>query len=127
MQPQINNTEEKPTILVAEDNDSNYLLITIMLKKEYNIIRAVNGQEAVKLFEKKNPKLILMDIKMPIMDGLEATSTIRLRSRTIPIIALTAFAFDGDKDRAIKTGCNGFLTKPVNAEELRMIIRCYIK
>lgn len=127
MESQIEKVEERPTILVAEDNDSNYLLISVMLKKEYNIVRAKNGQEAVKLFESREPKLILMDIRMPIMDGLEATAAIRLKSKTIPIIALTAFAFDSDRDRAIKAGCNGFLTKPVNSEELKLIIKCYVK
>lgn len=126
-QQQTNKTEDKPTILVAEDNDSNYLLIYVMLKKEYHIVRAMNGQEAVKLFGSREPKLILMDIRMPIMDGLEATAAIRLKSKAIPIIALTAFAFDSDRDKALKAGCNGFLTKPVNSEELRLIIKCYVK
>ncbi|MEG0500055.1 MAG: response regulator [Rikenellaceae bacterium] len=120
-------TDEKPLILVAEDNDSNYLLVSIMLKKEYTIIRAINGIEAIKLFEEQHPRLILMDMKMPKMDGLEATAKIREQDKKLPIIALTAFAFDSDKEKAMKAGCNGFLTKPVNAEELRLMIRCYVK
>lgn len=127
MAQQTEYNDEKPLILIAEDNDSNFLLVSIMLKKDYTIVRASNGIEAIKLFEEKHPRLILMDMKMPKMDGLEATCKIREQDKKLPIIALTAFAFDSDKEQAMKAGCNGFLTKPVNAEELRMMIKCYVK
>ena len=93
-------------ILVAEDNDSNYMLMTYILKKYFEFFRARNGQEAVELAISDKPDLVLMDIKMPVMDGLEA----------IPIIALTANAFDSDRQLAIDAGCDNFLPKPVNAE-----------
>ncbi len=86
-----------------------------MLKKEYEIRRAKNGLEAVQLFRELAPDLILMDIKMPEMDGLEATEMIRRENQTIPIIAITAFAFDKDRQRALSVGCNDYLSKPISA------------
>ena len=102
-------------ILVAEDNDSNYMLMQYILKKHYDFFRAKNGQEAVEKALSENPDMVLMDIKMPLMDGLEATRQIRMKNADLPIIALTANAFDSDRQLAIQAGCNGFLSKPVNA------------
>lgn len=121
-----NNQKEK-IILVAEDVDSNFLLLKAILKGTYNLIRAKDGAEAVELFHKQNPDLILMDIKMPIMDGLEATRKIREENTDITIIALTAFAFEADKIEAFKAGCNDFLTKPISAPLLREMIGKYIR
>lgn len=103
-------------ILVAEDNDSNYMLMTYILKKYFEFFRARNGQEAVELAISDKPDLVLMDIKMPVMDGLEATRKIKAECPDIPIIALTANAFDSDCQLAIDAGCDNFLPKPVNAE-----------
>lgn len=77
------------------------------------------------MFKSQSPDLILMDIKMPEMDGLEATRRIRQQSATIPIIALTAFAFESDKNEAIKAGCDDFLTKPLSSESLKQILKKY--
>lgn len=112
----------KKTILVAEDNDSNYFLLYKVLAKGYTLFRAENGLEAVKLYETVKPDLILMDIKMPEMDGLAATREIRRMDMKIPIIALTAHAFDIDKERSVEAGCNAFLTKPVNIMQLRELL-----
>ena len=106
------------TILIAEDNDSNYLLLSKLINKSYNIIRAKNGLEAVELFPEIKPDLILMDIKMPVMNGLEATAKIRESDTQIPIIAITANAFEEDKQNALKVGCTRFLTKPINIKLL---------
>lgn len=114
------------TILVAEDNESNYILMSYILKKKYNLVRAVNGKEAVKAAEQGGIDLILMDVKMPEMDGLEATRTIRSTNTEIPIIALTANAFDTDRDLALEAGCNEFLPKPVNSELCLETIAKYI-
>ena len=103
-------------ILVAEDNDSNYILMNYILKKHYEYFRARNGQEAVELAETEKPDLILMDLKMPVMDGLEATRLIKAKTPDLPIVALTANAFDSDRHAAFEAGCDDFLSKPVNAD-----------
>ena len=84
-------------ILVAEDNDSNYILMQYILKKYYEFYRARNGQEAVELVKEDKPDLVLMDMKMPMMDGLEATRQIKELYPDLPVIAVTANAFDSDK------------------------------
>ena len=104
-------------ILVAEDNDSNYVLMTYLLKKDFEYERAVNGKVAVEMVDANNYDLVLMDIKMPIMDGLEATKTIKEKHPDLPIVALTANAFDSDRAAAEAAGCCGFLSKPVNRDE----------
>ena len=113
------------TILVAEDNDGNYILMTYILKKDYNIVRAVNGQEAVDKIAEGGIDMILMDIKMPVMDGLEATRRIRLKGGTLPIIALTANAYDSDRDKAFEAGCDDYMAKPIMAPALREMIKKY--
>lgn len=117
---------EKKTILVAEDVESNYLLLNALIGKIYYLVHAYNGKEAVELFQQISPNMILMDIKMPIMDGLEATQLIRQLSPDIPIVALTAFAFDNDRVRAIEAGCNDFLTKPISPSLLKETLIKYI-
>jgi CheY-like chemotaxis protein len=102
-------------ILVAEDNDSNYLLMTFILKGHYEYFRAINGQEAVDKATTEHPDLILMDLKMPKMDGLAATKQIKSMLPHMPIVALTANAFDSDRQQAIDAGCDAFLSKPVSA------------
>ncbi len=112
-------------ILVAEDNDSNFILMSYILKKHYQFDRAKNGKEAVEFVESGNYDLILMDIKMPIMDGLEATKAIKANHPDLPIIALTANAFDSDRVLALEAGCNDFLSKPVSGEScLAAIKKC---
>lgn len=113
------------TLLVAEDVDSNFLLMNTVLDKKYKLIRARDGREAVDMYKENHPDLIFMDIKMPYMDGLEATRLIRGYSKDIPIIALTAFAFESDRERAIEAGCNDYLTKPVSQEAIEKILDKY--
>ena len=112
-------------ILVAEDTDSNFLLLSIILRKEYEVIRAVNGEEAISKFKEVNPDMILMDINMPIMDGLIATKEIRKIDTNIPIIALTANAYDSDKEKAYEAGCNNYMAKPIMTNKLREMISSY--
>lgn len=114
------------TILVAEDNDSNYILMTYILRKDYQFVRAKNGVEAVEIAENGNVDLILMDIKMPMMDGLEATGKIKAMRPDLPIIALTANAFESDREQAMAAGCDDFLPKPVNATQCLSLIAKYI-
>ncbi len=113
-------------ILVAEDNDSNYMLMTYILRKHYEFFRAKNGKEAVEMVESEKPDMVLMDMKMPLMDGLEATRQIRASYPDLPIVALTANAFDSDRQRALEAGCNDFVTKPVSAPVCLEVIAKYI-
>lgn len=110
--------ESKPLILVAEDNDNNYFLLHAMLEDSYELLHAHDGIEAVSLFKEHNPRLILMDISMPNMDGYEATKEIRKISDTVPIIAVTAYAFASDKERIMSIGFNGYISKPINPAKL---------
>lgn len=123
--PIVKNDRHK-NILVAEDVNSNYLLLKTLIGKEYTLHHAQNGLEAVELFSTSSPDLILMDIKMPEMDGLEATKLIREQSKTIPIIALTAFAYESDKKEALEAGCTDFLTKPFSKSALINLLQKYL-
>ena len=113
-------------ILVAEDNDSNFILMTYILKKYYEFDRAKNGKEAVDMIENGTFDMVLMDIKMPILDGLEATKAIKEKHPDLPIVALTANAFDSDRQLAMQAGCNDFLSKPVSSELCLKTIRKFI-
>nr|WP_302459989.1 ATP-binding protein [Parabacteroides johnsonii] len=122
----INNTNlKKATLLIAEDNESNYILIRAILK-EYDLLHARNGNEAVRLYREHHPDLILMDLKMPDMDGYEATAEIRKEDSDIPIIAITAFAFAEDEQRVRQSGFNGYAAKPIKPAELKKIIVQYL-
>lgn len=103
-------------ILVAEDNDSNFILMGYLLKKHYEVIRAINGIDAVEKVEQGVIDMVLMDLKMPEMDGLQATRIIKEKYPDMPIIALTANAFSSDREQAFEAGCDEFLSKPVNSE-----------
>ncbi|MCF8331102.1 MAG: response regulator [Bacteroidales bacterium] len=116
-------------IMVAEDDDSNYTLLEEALSNtQATILRAENGKEAVKVFE-DNPdiNIILMDIKMPVMDGLEATEKIKKMNPDVPVIAQTAFVVDFDKEMAMKAGCDDYVSKPINFETLFKIMDLYLK
>lgn len=106
------------TLLIAEDNESNYTLIKAILK-DYNLLHAWNGQEAIDLYRKYHPDMILMDLKMPIMDGYQATEEIRKDNTIIPIIAVTAFAFAEDEQRVSQSGFNGYVAKPIKPNNLK--------
>ena len=106
------------TILIAEDMEDNYLLYKIYLEKHYDLIRATNGEEAVSKYLECNPDIILMDIGMPVVDGYQATDAIRQLSSDIPIVAVTAFAYDEDRRKVMSRGFNGYLSKPLNKDEL---------
>lgn len=114
------------TILIAEDTDSNFMLLEIILRKKFNLIRAYDGQQALEMLANEKPDLILMDLKMPVMDGLTATREIRNNNTEIPIIALTANVFDSDREKSIEAGCNEYIPKPVIAPELLALIDKYI-
>lgn len=121
-QPVIAVTNDKLTILIAEDNESNYILFESILKQDYHLLHACNGQKAVELYKEHQPQLILMDINMPVMNGYEATTEIRKSSETVPIIAVTAYAYAADEQKVMKSGFDGYLSKPVNALQLKQKI-----
>ncbi|MEG2493567.1 MAG: ATP-binding protein [Rikenellaceae bacterium] len=118
---------EKPVILVAEDTDSNYILVSTVLKRNYTLLRAKTGVEAVDLFKKHNPDLVLMDIKMPEMGGIEAIAKIKAISKDIPIVVLTAFAYDNDRKIAMEAGACDYMTKPIHRDKLIAIVEKYIQ
>lgn len=98
--------------------EDNYRLCEVILSGTYHLLWAHNGEEAVSLFLQQQPDLILMDLRMPEVDGYEATAAIRQLSSSIPIIALTAFAYPEDRKRAAESGFTDFMTKPVSAKLL---------
>lgn len=116
------------TLLIAEDEDFNFLLLEEFLSdKNINIIRACNGKEAVNICKsRQHIDLILMDIKMPLMNGLEATREIKKFMPEIPVIAQTAYAGDYDRNQAASYGCNDFLSKPFKQEDLLKMINLYL-
>ena len=113
-------------ILIAEDNDSNYLLIKKLLK-DNQLTRAITGVEAIEKIKAQTFDIVFMDMRMPVMNGLEATSLIREFNQITPIIALTANAFDSDRENALAAGCNHFMTKPVKKRELMDLLFRYFK
>ena len=119
--------ENRKTILVAEDEESNYELVRIVLHKRYKLVRAHNGIEAVMFNEDEKPDLILMDIRMPDMNGLEATRIIKEVNPNVPVIALSAYAFEENKREAAMAGCDAFMAKPFRVEELVEICEKYLK
>lgn len=121
------NMAKAPLILIAEDEDSNYELVRIVLAKRYRLLRAVNGIEAVTYCEEEHPDLILMDIRMPDMNGLDATRIIKEVNPDIPVIALSAYAFDENIREAKAAGCDEFMAKPFKVEDLLDTVRKYIK
>ena len=117
----------RPLILVAEDDDSNFKLIKAIIGKKCEILWAKNGEEMVNLFKENRGKTaaILMDIKMPIMNGLEATRIIREEGASLPIIMQTAYAFSSDRENAMQAGASEVLVKPITVSALRGCLSSY--
>jgi CheY-like chemotaxis protein len=114
------------TILIVEDIELNIDLLTQLLGDDYNLLVAKDGAQGVEAVEKNKPDLVLMDISLPVMDGYEATRTIRRISDTLPIIGLSAHAMQGDLEKAKAAGCTDYLTKPVDEEKLFNMIKQYL-
>ena len=112
------------TILIAEDNEGNFVLAKIYLEKhQAKIIRAENGRIAVNICKENDTiDLVLMDLKMPIMDGFEATKRIKSFRKNLPVIAVTANALDSVKEKALNAGCDDFISKPINEEALNCLV-----
>ncbi len=108
-------------ILMVEDEPKNMKLLRDLLQKfGYETVEATDGEQGVELTRKIKPDLILMDIMMPKLDGFEATRILKadISTKDIPVVALTAFAMSGDKERALAAGCDGYITKPVDVNVL---------
>ncbi|MDX1603997.1 MAG: response regulator, partial [Salinimicrobium sediminis] len=116
-------------ILIAEDDNISFLFIQQLLNKpEITLLRAIDGKQVIEL-ARTNPdlSLILMDIKMPVINGIDATRKIREFNSTVPIIAQSAYSFTGEQEQALKAGCNDYMTKPINKGRLLTIIRKYTR
>jgi two-component system, cell cycle response regulator DivK len=117
-------------ILIVEDEPRNMKLFRDLLHRNgYETIEANDGEQGVTLARTSNPDLILMDIMMPKMDGIEATRILKTDSTTkyIPIIALTSFAMKGDKERALEAGCDGYIAKPIDIHELLTAVASFCR
>ena len=116
------------TILIGEDELINYRLLEVILSKtRVKLIHGVNGPKTLKLFiENPTVNLILMDIKMPEMDGCDVTKEIRKLNASVPIIAQTAYALEEEKIKSLEAGCNAYITKPINKKDLLCLIDSFL-
>lgn len=119
-----------PTVLVVEDNEMNMQLVEYLLEEGgFDILKASSGEEALQLTHEQTPDLVLMDIHLPGMDGLTVVRQMKEddRTRTIPILALTAHAMRGDRDRFLQAGCDGYISKPIDVKTFVPSIQKYIR
>jgi len=116
-------------ILIVEDEPKNLTLLRDLLQVSgYKTIEATDGKQGVELAKSKKPDLILMDVQMPVMDGLEAARILKADTTTsnIPVLALTSYAMKGDEERILQAGCDGYLAKPFNIQELLKEVAKYL-
>ncbi|MHB0969578.1 MAG: response regulator [Thermoanaerobaculia bacterium] len=119
----------KPKVLVVEDNDMNMQLVEFLLEEGgFEILKAASGEEALRTVVDAVPDLILMDIHLPGMDGLSVVRAIKAdeKTRGIPILAVTAHAMRGDRDRFLEAGCDGYISKPIDVKSFIPSVRRYI-
>ena len=117
-------------ILIVDDNrDSRELVVKVLKSRGYQTIEAVDGEEALEKAVAERPDLILMDRSLPKIDGYEVTSRLKGQEefKDIPIVALTAHAMRGDREKALEAGCEGYISKPINVRELPELIRSYLQ
>ena len=121
-------SETTKSILVAEDDPTSFILIKEILRPlNINIHHVTDGNDAIKFIE-VNPdiQLILMDLKLPFLDGYEATKVIKKKKQGIPIIAQTAYAMPGDLEKAVNAGCDDYITKPIDSKKLQDLVTNYL-
>ncbi len=121
--------ENKGTILYIEDNPDNRLLVKrVLLSEDYALLEAANAHEALSILENTCPDLILMDINMPDVDGYSLTAQIKGMPgfERVPILALTANVMRGDKEKTLEAGCDGYIQKPIDIDQLAREIEKYI-
>ncbi len=117
-------------ILVIEDNEKNLKLVVFLLRKEgYEVISSINAEDGIEQANRTNPDLILMDIQLPGMDGLEATRRLKADKTTahIKVIALTAFAMAGDQQRIVDAGCDSYISKPIRYQSFLTDVKRFLK
>ncbi len=117
-------------VMVVEDNEKNRKLMRVVLKaKGYNVIEAASGEDALNILRNQKPDIILMDIQLPGIDGITLIKQIKGTSvlKDTPIIAVTAYAMKGDEEKIMEAGCDAYVSKPINTQELPLIIEKYIK
>ena len=115
-------------ILIVEDNENNMYLISFILRnKSYEVIEARTGEDGVELAIKEKPDLIIMDIQLPGIDGIEATRRIRKSEagKTVPIVAFTSHAMASDREKTLNAGCTGYIEKPINPDSFLAVIEGY--
>jgi CheY-like chemotaxis protein len=120
---------EEQSILIVDDNTQNLKLARVVLANEgFDVHTASNAEDALQLLRTVTPRLILMDIQLPGMDGLELTRRLKAdpATRAVRVIALTAYAMKGDDEKAFAAGCDGYITKPIDVERLPVVVRSYL-
>ena len=117
---------ERKKIMVVEDNESNWQLFEALLADRYDVVHAKDGEESIRVYARETPDLVIMDINLPIKDGYQATDDIRMLSKTVPIVAVTAYAQISDRHKIMNSGFTDYLSKPVEEEDLLNTIRKYI-
>ncbi len=118
------------TILVVEDNKLNMKLVRGLIKiGNYRMLEAMDAESGIKLIREERPDLVLMDIQLPGMDGLSATEVIKADPdlKDIPIVALTSYAMQGDKEKALAAGCTGYIAKPIDTRQFLETVSQYLK
>jgi two-component system, cell cycle response regulator DivK len=122
------NEKTYPNILIAEDVESNFLYLKAVLSKlNATIFWAKNGIEAVELCESNAIDLVFMDLQMPEMNGYEATEILKKKFPNLPIVAQTAFAMSDDREKALDSGCDDYLAKPIKSKDLLSVVEKFIK
>jgi two-component system, cell cycle response regulator DivK len=120
---------EGKSILIVDDNTQNLKLARVVLANEgFDVHTASNAEDALQILRTVTPRLILMDIQLPGMDGLELTRRLKAdpATRAVRVIALTAYAMKGDDEKAFAAGCDGYITKPIDVERLPVMISSYL-
>lgn len=120
---------QKKILIVDDNQDSRDLVVKVLKNRGYQMVEAVDGEDALEKATAENPDIILMDISIPKLDGYEVTRRLKSQEKfkNIPIIALTAHAMKGDKEKAMQAGCDGYITKPISVHELPDQIKSYLK
>jgi two-component system, cell cycle response regulator DivK len=124
-----NTKEAGRTIMVVEDyDDTRYFLKQLLEKKGYHVLEAVNGQEAIEVAQREHPDLIVMDLDLPILDGIGATQYLRRQPDTkhLPIVAVTAYPMSFTRVKAFAKGCDEYLPKPIDFDEFEKVLMRYV-